>query len=159
MCCLTIVFDSVNAVTVRFAPRPIASIVAAAVLGLECAAVVVAALAYIAIGIVGDAAGRGFSFGLSAVAAIAAVGLGFLARGLWQARRWAVSPAITWQVLQGFVGAYVISAGAGNVAFGVVALALAVVALVALVALSRSAASGRQHLDGAREAVDDDNAA
>ncbi len=159
MCCLTIVLATVNAVTARFAPRRTARILASAVLGLESAATALAALSYIAMGIVGDAGGRGVSFGLAVVFGLAAVGLGLLARGLWRARRWAVSPAITWQVLQGFVGAFAISAGSGNIVFGAAAVALAATGLVALALISRSAASGAQDLDGARDAVDNDNAA
>ena len=98
-----------------------------------------ATVLYVTFGIVGDGGSAGLSFAIAAIAALAAVGLGFLARGLWRARRWAVSPSITWQVLQGFVGAFAVSVGA--VAPGIAAVALAVVGVVALVILARADAS------------------
>jgi len=98
-----------------------------------------AAVLYVTFGFVGDGDSVGLSFALAAVAALAAVGLGLLTRGVWRARRWAVTPSITWQVLQGFVAAYVISIG--GVVPGAVALALAVVGLVALALVSRTYAS------------------
>ena len=139
MSCLTSAFDTVNAVTGRFAPVGGARTAAALTLGVEGVLIGLAALAYVALGAVGDAESRALSFGVAGLAAVAAFGLLALARGLWRARRWATSPAITWQVLQGFVGAYALSAG-GRV-LGGVALALAVVGVVALVLVSRQEAS------------------
>ena len=139
MSCLTSAFATVNAVTGDFAPRGGARILAAFVLGAEGAVLGLAALAYSALGVVGDADGRELSFGVAALTALAAVGLLLLARGLWNARRWATSPALTWQVLQGFVAAYAISVG--SAVPGAVAIALAVVGAVSIVLVSREQAS------------------
>ena len=139
MSCLTSAFATVNAVTGDFAPRGGARILAALVLGAEGAVLGLAALAYGVLGVVGDADTRDLSFGVAALTALASIGLLFLARGLWSARRWATSPAITWQVLQGLVGAYAISTP-GAVP-GAVALGLAVVGAVSLVLVSREEAS------------------
>ena len=136
---LTNGFATVNAVTADFAPRSPAHVVAAAVLGIEAGTMALAAVLYVTFGIIGDTGSAGLSFGIAAIAALAALGLGALARGLSRARRWAVTPSITWQVLQGFVAAYVISIG--DVAPGAVALALAIVGLVALALVSRTYAS------------------
>ncbi|MGC4175573.1 hypothetical protein [Demequina sp.] len=69
---------------------------------------------------------------------IAAVGLGLLARGLLQARRWAISPAITWQILLGLSGAYLVSVG--DYMYGPAALVAAIVGLVPLVQLAKERA-------------------
>jgi len=122
-------------VTADFAPRTAPRVAATAVVGLEAAVLAIAAVLYAVFAIVGDAESRGLSLGLAALAALAAVGLGFLARGLWHARRWAVSPSITWQVLQGFVGAFAI--GADAVVAGVIAVVLAIVGAGALFMLAR----------------------
>lgn len=138
MCCLTSRFATVNAVTADFAPRRAANGVAAVVLAIESGFAALSAVLYVVFALVKDTTGPP-PLALAAVAAIAAVGLGLLARGLWQARRWAVSPSITWQVLQGFVGAYAISTGA--VVEGSAALALAVVGVAALAVIARTDAS------------------
>jgi hypothetical protein len=138
--CLTTTFDTVNAVTADFAPRTPAHIAAAALLGAEAIVVGLAAALYVVFAVVGDSESVAVSIGIAVVMALAAFGLGFLARGLWRARRWAVSPAITWQVLQGFVAAYAISIG--SIGLGAAALALAVFALVALVLIARRGPSG-----------------
>jgi hypothetical protein len=136
-----------------FAPRSSAGTVAAIVVGVEAVALAVAAIAYVALGLAGDDAGRAFTFALAAMAALAAAVLFLLARGLWLARRWAVSPAITWQVLQGFAGAVVPS----HLEVTLVAVPLAIIGLVALVVVLRG--SGRQNLNGNGAAVDDGDAA
>ena len=130
---------SLNAVNVRFAPRSPARVVAVAVVGIEAAFVALAAVLYVVFAIVGDSDARGLSLGVAALAALAAIGLGLLARGLAQARRWAVSPSITWQVLQGFVGAFAVSVG--TVVPGIASIALAVIGCVSLVLLARADAS------------------
>ncbi|MCR6712714.1 MAG: hypothetical protein NVV57_08465 [Demequina sp.] len=140
----------------QFAPRSAARTVAAAVVAVECGVIALGALAYVALGIVGDDSGTQASLALAGVGALAAAGLFVLARGLWHARRWAVSPSITWQLLQGFVGAYLITAG--QPAYGAAALGVAVIGLVALMALARGAGSAGQDLDGERGAVDDRDA-
>jgi len=139
--CLTSRFDTVNAVAPEIASRTPALVVAAVVLGAEAGTVALVAVLYVIFAIVGDANSTAMSVGIAVVAALAAVGLGVLCRGLWHARRWAVSPAITWQVLQGFVAAYGISIG--SVVPGTLALALAVVALVPLVLIARADALAR----------------
>lgn len=141
MSCLTGLFGRFNAVTADFAPRGPWWTTASVVLWVEAAAALLAALLYATLAIVGDSTDRGLSAGIGALAFLSALGLGFLARGLWRARRWALSPSITWQVLQGFVGAYAI--GAGGVAGGTAAVGLAVVAFVALVLAARGEAVER----------------
>ena len=140
-----------NAVTGQFAPRTPAGTVAATVVGIEGVVVALGAVAYVALGFVGDAGGTQFAFMLAAVAALAAAGLFFLAKGLWGARRWAGTPAITWQLLQGLVGAQLLSDG--QVAFGAIALGVAVVGLAALLLLARGSGSRGQDLHGGGAAV------
>ena len=137
MSCLTVAFDTFNAVTRYFAPARIA---AAIVLGVEAAVLGVGGALYLALGVVGEAGERELSLGMAVLAAVAAVGLGFLSRGLAQARRWALSPSITWQVLQGFVGAYALTAGSPVI--GGIALGLALVGIVPLVLIARSVSGG-----------------
>lgn len=120
-----------------FAPaRPAAAIV----LGVEAAVLAFGGAAYLALGIVGEAGARPLSLGMAALAALCAVGLGLLAKGLAGARRWALSPSITWQVLQGFVGAYALTAGSPVI--GAIALGLALLGIVPLALLARSASAG-----------------
>ena len=95
----------------------------------------IGAILYVALGVIGDGSARELSLALAVMAAAAGVGLGYLARGLWGARRWAVSPSLTWQVLQGFVGVYAI--GAGYAVLGVIAVALAVLGAVGLVVVAK----------------------
>lgn len=135
MSCLTGLFGRFNAVTADFAPRPRAASAAAMVVALETALFGLAAVLYVVLGIAGDDAGAA-SFALAGMAALACAALVALTRGLWHGRRWAVSPAITWQVLQGFVGAYFLTASQPLV--GTVALVSAAVALVALVLVARA---------------------
>jgi len=133
--CLTIRFATFNAVTTNFAPAEAARTSAAIVVGVEAALLALGAILYVALGVVGTGSARELSLALAVMAAAGGVGLGCLARGLWRARRWAVSPALTWQVLQGFAGAYAI--GAGYAVLGVVAVALAVAGAVALIVVAR----------------------
>lgn len=137
----------------EFAPRGAAGFVAATVVAVEATALALAAIAYVALGLAGDDAGRAFSLALGAIAGFASAGLFLLARGLWQARRWAVSPAITWQVLQGFAGAVV----PAHLEVTLVAVPLAVVGLIALILVAR--ASAGKDLDGRGSTVDKDDAA
>ena len=112
-------------------------------------------MAYVTFGVVSDADSRGLSLGLAAIAGLAAGALGALARGVWNARRWATSPALTWQVLQGFVGAYAIYTG--DAAVGAAASALAISGGVALVLVTRGQSSAGQDLNGLDSAVDHDD--
>ena len=137
MSCLTVEFATFNAVTGYFAP---ARVVAALVVGAEAAVLGIGGALYLALGVVGEDGSRELSLGFAALAAASAVGLGLLARGLWRARRWALSPSITWQVLQGFVGAYALSSGSPIV--GAVALVLAILGIVPLVVIARMASTG-----------------
>lgn len=145
-----------NAVPGQFAPRSAARTVAAAVVAVECGVIALGALAYVALGVVGDDSGTQASLALAVVGGLATAGLFLVARGLWHARRWAVSPSITWQLLQGLVGAYLITAG--QPAYGAAALGVAIIGLVALMLLARGAGSAGQDLDGDGAAVDDRNA-
>lgn len=95
---------------------------------------------YLVLGVVGDDGSRQLSLGMAALAAASAVGLGLLARGIARARRWALSPSITWQVLQGFVGGYALTSGSPWL--GAVALGLAIVGFAPLVMLARSESAG-----------------
>lgn len=95
---------------------------------------------YLALGVVGEAGARDLSLGMALLAAVSAVGLCLLSRGIARARRWALSPSITWQVLQGFVGAYALTAGSPVI--GAVALGLALAGIVPLAILARSASAG-----------------
>jgi hypothetical protein len=126
-------------VTADFAPE-FARRVAAVVVGAEAACLTAGALLYVTFGIVGDEQDRTMSFAIGAFAALAALGLAALARGVWNSRRWALSPSITWQVLQGFVGAYAISDG--SVLLGAVAVALAIAGFGALVSIARASSTG-----------------
>jgi hypothetical protein len=137
--CLTNVFATLNAVNGDFAPARSTTVVASLAVGAEAALLGLAAILYAVLWAVGEGESRSLSLGLAGVCAAAAATLGFLARAMWHARRWAVSPLITWQVLQGFAGAYAISVG--EVAIGVVALGLGVVAAAALALAVRSAPS------------------
>lgn len=139
------------------APRGAAGTVAAAVLGIECAIIALAAIAYVPLGLVDDADDAQISFALAAIGALAAAGLGLLTWGLWHARRWAVSPSITWQILQGFVGAYLVSQG--EWIYGAAAVALAIVAFVALAVIARGRQSTGEDLHRDGDAVDDGHAA
>jgi hypothetical protein len=137
--CLTNVFATVNAVTGQFAPVRSARVVGGLTVGVEVALLAVAAILYTALWAVGEGPARDLSLGLAVVCAGAAIGLGLLSRALWQARRWAVSPALTWQVLQGLAGAYALANG--EVIVGAVALGLALVGAVAIGLVARAVAS------------------
>ena len=139
-----------------FAPSRSTLVVATTVLALECAVLILGAVLYVALGLVGDTGVAQTWFGIAAMLGLAATGLGFLTRGLWRARRWALSPSITWQVLQGLVGAYLLSAGSWLI--GGAVLALALIGLVPLLAIARYNASAGENLNGGRGAIDEDNA-
>lgn len=110
------------------APGPLAArLIAAMVLGIETLALVIAGSAYVVYGMAlsgsdatagsagsaaadGAASGdQGFAFAIAAFALGSAIALAFAAWGVFHARRWAVSLAITWQVLQAAVGAYAVT--------------------------------------------------
>lgn len=139
MSCLTTTFATVNAVKADFAPRGADRVVAAAVLAIESGLAVIGTALFVVAALSTNSGGAGMLLGLALLAGLAAAGLFFLARGLWQGRRWAVSPSITWQVLQGVVAAASISSA--RPLLGVIALAIAAIGLVALILVARSAAS------------------
>lgn len=72
----------------------------------------------------------GFAAGF---ALLVGAGLGFAAVGLWRGRRWARSPVMTWQLLQGAVAVSQLGSGSAVGAAAVGALAVAAVAAVLLV--------------------------
>jgi hypothetical protein len=110
-------------------------LVASVVLWAEAAIGALGAVLWVALALVGYVGGRDDALALGVLAAVASAGLAALALGIARGRRWATSPAITWQVLQGFVGFYLLTNS--YVAYGVVALALAVAGAVALVLVIR----------------------
>ena len=136
MSCLTSAFATVNAVNGTFAPAPAVRRLAALAVGAESALLGLAAILYIVLAAVDDGDARGLSLGLAGLCAACAIGLGFLATSLLHARRWAVSPALTWQVLQGFAGAYAVTVG--YAVLGWVALALAAAAGISLALIARA---------------------
>lgn len=68
---------------------------------------------------------------LAVLLLVVAVGLALVARGLLAGRRWARSPAVTWQLLLVAVGGYVFAAP--HRIAGAAILALAVATIVAVV--------------------------
>lgn len=138
---LTTAFATVNAVAVLRAPNSARRITAMVALAVEASALALATLAYVTLAIIGDAEHRASLLGLAALSALSALGLGAATRGVARSKRWALGPSITWQVLQGFVGAYVLSTG--NVLLGLSLLVLAVPAGLALIAIARSVDESR----------------
>ena len=78
------------------------------------------------------------SVGIAAFCALSGAGLGLVAVGLWRGRRWAVAPALTWQVLQIFAGFSLMSSLPW---LGAPMIPVAVATLVAVSALRREAQS------------------
>jgi len=126
-------------VTEEFAPAPAKRAAAAIAVGAESAVIALGAALYLVLGLVGEGDSQTLSLALAGLCALSAVALALLAKALWNARRWATSPSITWQVLQGLAGAYAISAG--EVVVGIVALALALIAGAALAFVVRAETS------------------
>jgi hypothetical protein len=114
-------------------------LVAAIVLWIEAACAAAAAVFWVAYFFAADASGQSFVVAPTAFAVLVAAGLGAVAVGLQKARRWATSPALTWQVLQGLFGA--VMAGNGYPWFGLAMLALAIAGAAALFVLARAQSS------------------
>ena len=113
--------------------------VAGTIIGLQCLGCVVLAVAFPL------AAARGASLStishvmFSVFTALFAAGLGLVARGLWQGLSWPRTATVVWLVVLLPVGWAVVQGGWGLV--GTVILGSAVVAIVAVAAESRSAAT------------------
>ena len=136
---LTAAFATVNDVAPQNAPRSAPRVIAAIVLAFEASALAVATLAYVTLAIVDDGDSREFLVGIAILSALSAVGLGLASRGLARGRRWAVGPSLTWQVLQGFVGAWALSNGSPGLGLGL--LVPAVIGGIALVLTARGSAA------------------
>jgi len=98
-------------------------------LGIEAAALLVAAIAYGVYAIFGGSQDRGFVAGVGVFCLALATGVGFAAYGTWGGRRWARSVALTWQVFQAGIGLSVLSSEP-VIATILIVLALGVAALV-----------------------------
>ena len=136
---LTTAFATVNDVAVLSAPGSAPRVIAAGVLFFEASALAVATLAYVTLAVVDDGESREFLIGIAVLSVLGALALGFAGRGLAKSQRWAIAPSLTWQVLQGFVGAWVLSTGPWGLALGL--LVPAAIGAVALVLTARATAA------------------
>jgi hypothetical protein len=106
----------------------------AAVLGLEAIGMVVVTLLLLVELLTPDS--RPYSvpsaIALAVCAAIAAIGLALVARGLLRGAHWTRSAAIVWQIVQAFVGLQAFQGAGARPDLGVLLLVPALVALVLL---------------------------
>lgn len=103
---------------------------------MECVTLGVASAAYLVYAAEGEPEARSLALAIGSLAVIATVALGAACVGVWRGRRWGISLAVTWQVLQAAVGVYVLT-----VAFtqGLVVIAFAVIGGAAALRSSRPA--------------------
>jgi hypothetical protein len=90
-------------------PAPTALRRAAAVVGLEAVAVALGAVAWLWLTLTSDPESLARALAEVVIIALAAVGLGFAARGLWRVSGWARGPVVAAQIffgLSGFVAAF-----------------------------------------------------
>jgi hypothetical protein len=111
-------------------PRPRARLAAAALVGLEGLAAVVAGAGFVVAALVGDPSDRGDAVVLGILLAVLGAGIGLVARGLLQAARWAAAPALLTQFF-----ALVVAWNQRDSSIAAVAAVTGVVALAALAAL------------------------
>ena len=118
--------------------RPVALVVAAALLALQAVGFLGLTVAIVADAVAADDAVAGIA--TAAFTAVVALGAALVAVGLWRRRRWARGPAVAWSVLVVLVGASQLSVNPG------VAAAIIVVGLVGAVAAALPAT--REALSG-----------
>ena len=102
------------------------------VVGLEFLALAVVTVVLVVELLVAPATSIASGIALTVLVAIAALWLGALLNGLWHGRSWVRSGIIVWQVLQLLVGFYAFQGEGAQPAFGVAAIAPAVVVVVLL---------------------------
>jgi hypothetical protein len=111
--------------------RPVALLVAVAALALQIAGMAVYSVAVLVKAVSGDASSAQGAALLIALTLVWAGGLVLAARGLWQRRRWARSPAVVSELLLVAIGVPLVQGGVGWVGVPlVVGSAVAVVALL-----------------------------
>ena len=124
---------------------PPAVVRAAVLTGLEGAALVVLAVVWAVLGLIGDAQDTGGAEALAGLAALFGVGLLLGARGLYRRRRWARGPVMAVQLLALLVAISSLRAARPLLAWPAAAV---VVVLTAAVASQVLAPSAREALDG-----------
>lgn len=88
--------------------RPRSLLIAVLALVLQAGAFLALTLT-LGIEALGDAEVRSASIGVIGFSLVAAVGLGFIARALWNRKRWSRGPAVAWSILLVLVGASQVS--------------------------------------------------
>ncbi len=120
--------------------RPIALVVAAALLALQSVGFLGLTVAIVADATAADDTAAGVA--TAAFTAVVAAGAALVAIGLWRRRRWARGPAVAWSVLVVLVGASQFSVNPG--------VALAIIAVGVVGAVATASPATRAALDGAR---------